>query len=117
MKIKLGASWGNEMQEGWSFDGICPGCGENKSECRCTPPEILEPKAHRLTFKIEKRNGKPVTVIGPLKLSEEQAQAILKKLKSTLACGGSFKQSHWELQGSVIEKAKELLRREGFGFK
>jgi translation initiation factor 1 len=79
--------------------------------------EILEPAKHFLKFKKEKRRAKVVTLVGEFQLCQEDANALLKKLKKKLGCGGSYK-AHWmEFQGELQSQLRELLINEGFRFK
>ena len=41
-------------------------------------------------------------------------QILTKTLKKLLACGGCFKHSNIELQGSHLERAKKILIKNGF---
>jgi translation initiation factor 1 len=104
-------------KNGWNFDSICEQCGNNLSECDCKPTDILPANKHKLHFRLEKRNGKPVTVILPFALSNEDIKKTLATLKKKLACGGAIKNSEIEIQGDVKERAKAILQNEGFGFK
>ena len=79
--------------------------------------EILEPQKHSLHFAKEKRRGKVVTLVGPFGLSKEDANALLKRLKKKLGCGGSFKDGFMEFQGEPKTKLRELLSQEEFRFK
>ncbi len=79
--------------------------------------EILEPSKHFLIFKKEKRRGKTVTLVGEFQITKEDSAAILKKLKKSLGCGGSFKDGWMEFQGELKEKLRALLLTEGFRFK
>ena len=114
MKFKLDSL---SNKSGWNFDGVCDKCGENLSECVCSSCEILPPNKHKLHFRIEKRNGKPVTIILPFFISEDDIKKLLVTLKKKLACGGSIKNNEIELQGDLKERAKAILEKEGFGFK
>jgi translation initiation factor 1 len=79
--------------------------------------KMKPPKQHTLVFKKEKRRGKTVTLVGEFFLEKKEAQKLLKKLKASLACGGSFKEGFMEFQGEVQEKLKPLLLKEEFRFK
>ena len=79
--------------------------------------EILEPKKHFLIFKKEKRRGKTVTLVGEFSLSKDDATAIVKKLKKSLGCGGSYKDNWMEFQGELKDKLKVLLVQGEFRFK
>jgi len=78
---------------------------------------VLEPSKHFLKFKREKRRGKVVTLVGEFQLSKEDANSLLKRLKKSMGCGGSYKEHWMEFQGEMQEKLRELLTKEGFRFK
>lgn len=115
MRFKLDSL--STQNDSWSFDGVCEKCGENKSECKCVGAEVLDPQKHRLHFRLEKRNGKPVTVVLPFSLKEDGMKKLLTLLKKKLACGGAINKNEIELQGDLKIRAKEILAKEGFGFK
>lgn len=70
-----------------------------------------------LICKFEKkgRNGKPVTLIEGFEGSEAELKNISKKIKSTLAIGGSEKDGIIIIQGNNRDKIMEIL--EGMGYK
>lgn len=115
MRFKLDSL--SNKNDSWSFDGVCEKCGENKSECKCVSAEIMPKDKHRLHFRLEKRNGKPVTVVLPFALSEDDMKKLLSILKKKLACGGAINKNEIELQGDLKERVKEILIKEGFKFK
>ena len=82
-----------------------------------TKTERLEPSKHFLILKKEKRRGKIVTLVGPFGLEKRDTDALLKKLKKKLGCGGSFKEEFMEFQGDTPLKLRELLEAESFRFK
>lgn len=109
---------GAKLGEGWSVDTVCKECGELESECRCHAfKERREPKAHKLHFRLEKRQGKSVTCAGEFFLEESEMKEWLKKLKSSLGCGGTYKGGFIELQGEWREKARAFFEKVGFGLK
>ena len=79
---KLDLSIGARFDEGWQQ---VEEVGERET------PELLEPAKHRLVFKMEKRRGKPVTLVGPFALEKGDAEKVLKSLKKQLGCGGAYK--------------------------
>ncbi|MGP1449758.1 MAG: hypothetical protein ACTTJS_01360 [Wolinella sp.] len=116
--LKIGAKLGEESQKGWSVERLCEKCGEYPSECKCNvKQELKEPRAHRLKFRIEKRNGKSVTCVEEFFIPDSEVKALLKKLKSTLGCGGTISGGILELQGDKIVQTKEFLTKAGFGIK
>ncbi|MFT7860360.1 MAG: translation initiation factor [Sulfurimonas sp.] len=78
---------------------------------------VLAPQKHQLFFSKEKRRGKTVTLVGEFQLEKKEGDAMLKKLKKKLGCGGAFKDGFMEFQGELKEKLRPLLVKEGFGFK
>jgi translation initiation factor 1 len=115
MRFKLE---GLANESGWSVDEVCDKCGQNKSECLCgSSNEIVIPNKHRLVFRLEKRNGKPVTIIYPFWISENDKKELLSTLKKSLGAGGSIQNSELEIQGDIKEKVKALLEKQGFRFK
>jgi len=104
---KLDLAIGASFDDGW----------ELVKEEKKTNQEIKEPSKHQLVFKREKRRGKIVTLVGELFLEKKDAQKLLKKLKSSLACGGSYKDGWMEFQGEVKERVKDALIKEGYCFK
>ncbi len=82
-----------------------------------TKKELLLPEKHFLLFKFEKRRGKPVTLIGPFHIKNDEAAALLKKIKKSLGSGGSYKDAFMEFQGDCKERLRELFSNEGFRFK
>jgi len=60
----------------------------------------------------EVRNGKTVTLIEGI--DKEKVDLIAKKLKQSLACGGTVKNGIIELQGRHEEKVQKLLKELGY---
>lgn len=88
---------------------ICPRCGLPIDLCTCKSIEI---EAQKINVFVEKRKfGKPTTIIeGITKNGKETAS----QLKSKLACGGTFKKNHIELQGDHRTKLKDILVKIGY---
>lgn len=77
--------------------------------------ETIAKEAQRIRVSlIQKRYGKDMTVIKGIDTSKIDVRDLMKKLKSKLACGGTFKNNEIELQGDHRTRAKEILIREGF---
>ena len=106
---KLDLFIGADFDDGWS-EVQTP----KKSK---TSSEILEPAKHFLVFKREKRRGKVVTLVGEFHLNKDSANAVLKRIKKKLGCGGTYKENWMEFQGEVQQKLRELLTQEQFRFK
>jgi len=57
------------------------------------------------------------TIIGIFYLEKKVQEALLKTLKSKLACGGAIEEEYVMLQGDQRTKVKELLLNLGWKFK
>jgi translation initiation factor 1 len=53
-------------------------------------------------------------VINGVDANKIDVKDLVKKLKSTLACGGTYKNNQIELQGNHKESVKKILEKEGF---
>jgi len=100
---------GAKFDDGWSSD--------NKNKVKSEQKEIKEPNKHSLYFVKEKRRGKIITIVQPFFLEDKKLKELLKKLKTSLGCGGTVKNDTIELQGEVTSRVKEFLQSEGFRFK
>ena len=78
---------------------------------------VLPKNQHQLVFSLEKRNGKPVTIIGKFQIEDEKIKDILRLLKTKLACGGSIKDEYIEIQGDLKDKVRVILVDNGWKFK
>jgi translation initiation factor 1 len=90
---------------------ICPNCGLPKDLCVCETIAKEEEKIR--VSSVNKRYGKSVTLIEGVS-KDINTKDILKKLKTTLACGGTVKNDIIELQGDHRKKIKGLLVKLGF---
>jgi len=88
------------------MSNICPKCGLPKDICVCN--EITKDK-EKIRIKIEQRKyRKKYTIIEGFD-KDTDIKKIAKELKNKLACGGTAKEKHIELQGDHKEKAKQIL--------
>lgn len=72
---------------------------------------------HRLVFMMEKRRGKPVTLVGRFYINDDEKKKVLKLLKTKLGSGGTISEEWIEIQGDKKEKIKEVLQNDGWKFK
>ena len=88
---------------------VCPKCGLPLDICTC---KALEIEAQKIRIFVEKRRfGKLTTVIEGI---TENAKDLASQLKSKLACGGTFKEGHIELQGDHRDRVKDILMKLGY---
>jgi len=103
--------------------GACRRC--NAEPCRCEPGESLEPGRQTVRVRLERagRQGKTVTVLGPLVLTRADAAALAARLKRHCGSGGTLKPGtqreggacfDLELQGEHVDKAVAELKRLGY---
>lgn len=91
---------------------ICPRCGLPKELCVC---ETIAKEEQKIQITLVKRRfGKLSTIITGIDDKTINIKELGKKLKSRLACGGTVKDNHIELQGNHLEKAKAIMIEEGF---
>jgi len=91
---------------------ICPKCGLPQDICVC---ETIAKEEQRITVKLVKRKfGKISTVVEGIEDKSINMKELAKMLKSKLACGGTLKDNHIELQGDHLEKVKRYLIDYGF---
>ncbi len=91
---------------------ICPVCGLPKDLCVCGSISQTSQKIKISTKKVSFK--KTVTIISGLNSKLHDIKDLTKKLKTEIACGGTYKDDHIELQGNHVEKVKEILLKNGF---
>lgn len=91
---------------------VCERCGLPKDLCVC---ETIAKETQKITISVEKKRfGKNYTVITGIDKKEIDLEQLAKKLKATLACGGTIKEGVIELQGEHKQRVKEILLGAGF---
>ncbi len=91
---------------------VCPVCGLPKDLCICGTISQETQKIKIYTKKVSFK--KVVTIINGLDPKITNIKDLTKKLKTKIACGGTYKDGVIELQGDHTEKVKEILLKEGF---
>ncbi len=104
MDIKIGSSLDNDKS--WSSD--------TKKKIKEILKEKKAPNEHSIVFKMEKRRGKPVSIMGPFFIPQIELKDLCKKIKKKLGSGGTCKDEWMEFQGECRDKLKELIKKEGF---
>lgn len=108
--------------EGTEFDipPRCDRCGELEANCECPPPPPPAPKyeppdTQTARLIVEKRKrGKQVVVIRGLSPQETDLQALLVKIKSACGVGGTVKDESLEIQGSQLDRVRNVLTQLGY---
>ncbi len=101
---------------GWALVEECGRCGRPEDRCACpAPPPSTGPATLRL--RIEKRCGKPVTVLAAEGLGDVELQALGKELRARCGTGGTVKDGTVELQGEHRDRLRPLLAGRGYRVK
>ena len=88
----------------------CPRCGLPMELCVC---DEMTKEGQRIRVRSDRRRyGKIVTVVDGF--TDVDLDKIAKELKQRLACGGTAKNDHIELQGNHMNKMREVLSEMGF---
>ncbi len=106
--VKLDLNFGSDWGEGWS---------EVEEANIVTENELLLPSKHQLIFKKERRRGKPVTLVGPLHVSVNDAKTLLQTIKKQVGCGGTCKAEWMEFQGDIAPRLRDCFEAQGYRFK
>ena len=62
------------------------------------------------------RKGKTVTLVETAGFSSSEIASLAQELRRSLGCGSSVEQQSIVLQGDMVDRCKELLRRKGISF-
>ena len=91
---------------------VCSKCGLPEELCIC---ETIAKEAQKIKISLsQKRYKKIVTVISGISSERIDIKELVKKLKSKLACGGTYKEGRIELQGNHKDRVRDILIKEGF---
>lgn len=111
----------NLFEMGSSFSNTWD--SDNKSSKK-SPSLIIKVQAdHQLHIRFEKRKGKPQTMVGLFYYAEKNLKDLHKKIKKSLACGGSIEKDEKEsgfyllFQGDHRDKIKALFEKQSWKFK
>jgi translation initiation factor 1 len=91
---------------------VCKVCGLPKELCVCE--EIAREQQRINVYSIKRKFGKTVTIVEGIDEKQLDLKELTKKLKSKLACGGTTKEGHIELQGDHKARVKDVLVEMGF---
>jgi len=87
-------------------------------ECTCGGGSGSAPREGPLIrLRLERRNGKPVTVLAASGIDPAALDSLIKELKTAFAAGGTRKGLEGEIQGDHREKLREVLRAKGIRVK
>lgn len=88
---------------------VCKNCGLPLDLCVC---KTIDREVQKIRISMEKRKfGKPVTIIEGI---NDNAKEVASQIKAKLACGGTFKDGHIELQGDHKSRLKGILVKLGY---
>jgi translation initiation factor 1 len=95
----------------------CERCELPLAKCTCprtASGRVMLPGEQAARVRREKRRGKHVTVVSGLDPVASDLPALLKKLKTRFAAGGTINDAELELQGDHREAVVELLKSMGY---
>ena len=107
------------------FDGTplecpvtCAACGRPRAQCACPrnqAGDVLLPKDQPARVGRERRRkGKTVTVIAGIDPVASDINALLARLKSACAAGGTINEGRIEIQGDHRERVVAILKELGY---
>lgn len=74
---------------------------------------VENPNSPKPQIRIEKRNGKAVTVIvGLHTYGADRLEAIAKEIKTKCGCGGTVKNGAIEIQGDKVAQVKDWFNKQ-----
>lgn len=74
-------------------------------------------KKQTLRVELDKRNGKPATIISEFEGTENELKSLAKTLKSRCAAGGSQRSNEILIQGDFRIKIHDILAEMGYKVK
>ncbi len=80
-------------------------------------PQVVKKQVEPLRVEMEKRNGKPSTIITEFQGTDEELKELAKMLKQKCSSGGSARGGEILIQGDFRVKIAEILLNEGFKVK
>ena len=89
----------------------------SKNKPKKSTTKTLPKNQHQLVFTFEKRNGKPVTLVGKFELESKEKKNILKLLKKKLRTGGTINNEWIEIQGDKKDDIIKVLEADGWKFR
>ncbi len=100
----------------------CERCDRLETECTCPPlappSTLIPPKQQTARLSTEKRKkGKLVTVVRGLSAAGNDLPALLTKLKTSIGAGGTLEGEELEIQGTHLERVRQLLEEIGYKVK
>ena len=89
----------------------------SKNKPKKTLNNIIPKSQHQLVFTLEKRNGKPVTLVGRFEITKNEKKEVLKLLKKRLGVGGTINNEWIEIQGDKKEAIIKVLEANNWKFR
>ncbi len=88
-----------------------------EEEVKMEPQEKTVVKKEMLRVELDKRKGKPATIISEFQGTDEELKDLTKTLKEKCASGGSQRDGEILIQGDFRVKIAEILLQMGYKVK
>ncbi|VBB48275.1 Translation initiation factor SUI1 [uncultured Paludibacter sp.] len=82
-----------------------------------TSEKNILPAKQTLRVELDKRNGKPATIISEFQGTDDELKELAKTLKNKCAAGGSQRDGEILIQGDFRIKVADILQNMGFKVK
>ncbi len=79
--------------------------------------ESIKPSKQTLRIELDKRNGKPATIISEFEGTDDELKELAKTLKNKCASGGSQRDGEILIQGDFRVKVAEIIQNMGYKVK
>lgn len=102
-----------------SFQGMVYSTNPDYMQDEDEEIETLPTNEQYLKVKLDSkhRGGKTVTLVTGFEGNDDDGKELCKKLKQKCGTGGSYKEGEIVIQGKVVDKVIEMLKKEGYNVK
>ena len=95
------------------YPAFCPHCKHIPCICNRLGSPKKQSEPVRIRF-VKNAKGSGVTRVEKLSLHPQEKEALLKKIKKALGCGGTIKDGALEIQGDKKPRLQTILEQEGY---
>ena len=96
---------------------MCPKCRRPAADCRCGKTARRVPTDGPVRIRVQKRRGRPVTLIEGVPLGDEELAQLGRQLRASCSSGGTVRDGTIEIQGDHGERLVPVLTARGWAVK